>query len=496
MSTTSLPPHPGNPGSALPGSAPRDVARLGHPPPWLLPALSVAAVLVGWWTSYPFGWLAMIVTIVAPAALILCTARAPALGLLGVGLLWAVHLLGGVTPSYPLIAALAAVVFGCAAFGRRRTAITTAILLLLSPLPVLAWEVVRWSDPTTVAQAIQNLRLGMLPATLGRLANSDTLSALAFPMIVLGFPWLLGLAWRSVIRSWREAAHAAQEIEAANRETAYAQEVAHLRAGQTQLARDVHDVVGHSLAVILAQAQSAQYLADDEVETMRETLATVADSARRSLGDVRSVLSGSPRAATAESATMESLISGVRSAGNTVIERVDGSPRPLPPDLAQVCYRVVQEMLTNALKHGRTGGPVWVRQVWPSGSEGLLALEVHNFVEPGQGSPAGGIGLESMRARLASVGGSLRIESEQRADGTLFAALALLPLRAAEVRAAEARTEMGTGLGTGMGTDQARAAETGGAGIPAAGRLAAAAAPEPEGSGDRPVGSTPGRLRR
>ena len=69
-----------------------------------------------------------------------------------------------------------------------------------------------------------------------------------------------------------------------------AAEIARLRDEQTRLAHDVHDVVGHSLAVILAQAESAQFRDDDDTAALKQTMANIATSARGSLEDVRQVL--------------------------------------------------------------------------------------------------------------------------------------------------------------------------------------------------------------
>ena len=116
-----------------------------------------------------------------------------------------------------------------------------------------------------------------------------------FGLGVLAVPWLLGLLVRSqaqteVSRADRDAAETLREEAEAGR--AQAQEIADLRAEQARLAHDVHDVVGHSLAVILAQAESAQFLPEDDTDRIRQTLENVAVSARRSLQDVRTVLSG------------------------------------------------------------------------------------------------------------------------------------------------------------------------------------------------------------
>jgi signal transduction histidine kinase len=268
-------------------------------------------------------------------------------------------------------------------------------------------------------------------------------------------PWLVGLGLRQLAgsRSLRLAAEErqqrAEERQAeAEHERTQAEEIARLREGQAHLARDVHDVVGHSLAVILAQAESAQYFDDVDTGKMREVLSNVADSARRSLQDVRQVLTntGTGQGMPVRSDGLDALVEGVRAAGNEVRVSVLGVPATLPPELDVVAYRVLQEMLTNALKHGLRGTPVLVEQAWADQwSADELRLEVTNEVPAEAGpagdltqpvrvaaepeSPAGSMGLASMRQRLEAVGGRLDVRLRDRT----FTATAWVPLRAREL---------------------------------------------------------------
>lgn len=252
---------------------------------------------------------------------------------------------------------------------------------------------------------------------------------LAAPMVmlILGVPWLVGLAMRATRRA-RVSQQARLEAEA---EAARSDEIAALRAQQARLAHDVHDVVGHSLAVILAQAESAQFLDPAEQDRIRDTLANIAATSRQSLSDVRTVLAGAdePSDATAGVRTeLNDLVEGVRSSGNTVELSVAGQPRPLPPELQVVAYRTLQEMLTNALKHGRRGEPVEVEQRW--GAE--LHLRVAN---PVVGAPAHGdgpgLGQLGMARRVESVGGRLAFGKDIVDGEERYVAQAWLPVRAA-----------------------------------------------------------------
>ena len=103
-----------------------------------------------------------------------------------------------------------------------------------------------------------------------------------------------------------------------------------------------------------------------------------------------------------------------------VVDAQTGRPQPLPPELAQVAYRVLQEMVTNGLRHGRRDAPVQVDRIWDDG----LCLRVANGTDGAAPSP-GGRGLVGMRHRLASVGGRLDVEPGPHR----FAVTARLPVR-------------------------------------------------------------------
>lgn len=324
--------------------------------------------------------------------------------------------------------ATALVAFGCARYG-------SELVLWLSGLSIPAGTLI----------AITFARYEGIALTYSyRLAIIGLVAALA-----LALPWFIGLALRlrhtSVISGERQQAAEADRVEAESARSA-AEEIAELRADQARLARDVHDVVGHSLAVILAQAESAQYLPEDDTARLRQTMANIAGSARQSLRDVRQVLAPNEAgAAGAGLGALAGLVDGVRAAGNDVVSTVVGTPRPLPPELDTVAFRVLQEMLTNALKHGRRGAPVGVELHW----EGELRIEVRNVVSgpdqlvtqavattpgdrPASGTDAPGdqrLGLDGMRRRLESVGGRLDVRRRQESDAATFTVTAWIPLR-------------------------------------------------------------------
>lgn len=362
--------------------------------------------------------LALLVLGIAAAAAL--SRRLPAAAL---ALVWAIGLLQVVTGTQLLMAELA---IGIVAFGTARWGGPATVLASALSIPVAAAIAVVWIQPGVFYTALSTAGFASLvrPSSW---SDQWQLTAALLGMSVLGVPWLAGLALRFSARAQQSRSFQ----QAAEAERDQAEEIARLREEQAQLARDVHDVVGHSLAVILAQAESAQYL--DEVDTtgLKRTMENIATSARTSLDDVRQVLSSTSGAAAAPTrhADLDSLVEGVRASGHEVLSTEVGAPQPMPPELEVVAFRVLQEMLTNAIKHGRRDQPVRVERHW----EGDLRIEVENAVDHASEetqpirSVPGGQGLDGMRGRLEAVGG--RLDVRRRTDPPRFTATAWIPLR-------------------------------------------------------------------
>ena len=123
---------------------------------------------------------------------------------------------------------------------------------------------------------------------------------------------------------------------------------------------------------------------------------------------------------------------GVRAAGTRWCSTEVGTPQPLPPELEVVAYRVLQEMLTNAIKHGRRDEPVFVERHW----EGELRIEVRNVIDtaatprrPSPSTAARARASTGMRRRLESVGGRLDVRRREEPGGATFTATAWVPVR-------------------------------------------------------------------
>ncbi|MBM0123560.1 sensor histidine kinase [Pimelobacter simplex] len=363
----------------------------------------------------PSPWPALLV-VVGVAIAVGLSRRLPAAALAAAWGTGVVQLGLGVDPMLTEVL-LAGVAFGCARWGRLPTVWLSGLSIPVSAaIAVLLWS------PYAFYEALRMLGVDRL--AIDSFSRYDwRVAAGLVGFALLATPWLLGLALRFAARSQDSR----RSQVAAEAERDQAEEIARLREEQAQLARDVHDVVGHSLAVILAQAEAAQYLEDADTQGLKTTMANIAGSARSSLEDVRQVLASTAGqagpTASAQHADLDSLVDGVRASGHEVVTTVVGTPQPMPPELGVVAFRVLQEMLTNAIKHGRRDQPVQVERHW----EGDLRIEVRNAVLPGDPPPGGGQGLDGMRRRLEAVGGHLDVR--RRADPPTFTATAWVPVR-------------------------------------------------------------------
>jgi signal transduction histidine kinase len=180
-------------------------------------------------------------------------------------------------------------------------------------------------------------------------------------------------------------------------------------AERARITRELHDVVAHGLAVIVMQAQGgAAAFAKRPADTLA-ALDTIVATGRASLADIRQVLSASgqvddPARPVPGLAELPRLVDQVRQAGTPVGLQIDGSPRPLPTGVDVSSYRILQEALTNTMKHA---GPEARARVLVSYRSDELWLEVSDD-GAGAAVPGGtGNGLRGMRERVALLGGEV-----------------------------------------------------------------------------------------
>ncbi|KXC07364.1 sensor histidine kinase [Microbacterium hominis] len=334
---------------------------------------------------------------------------------LALAVCWAAAVLQMATglPPLPANIAIFGVLYTTAAYGARRTfwfgfassllgAVAIAIYIIVMPLVLGQWTT---SGIGTYV-----------------FATAATFASAAFALLLA---WTAGALVRTSLRA-RENRRAQELAEA----TAVAE------AERTRIARDMHDVVAHSLAVVIAQADGARYAAASDPAVAAVTLGTISTTARAALSDVRMLLT-QLRHTQAEGpqptlADLEQLYAQVRAAGVTL--RVDVDPAPVgevPAAVQLAVFRILQEALTNALRHGADAA-VGVDLAWHAGGVDLTVRNPVAPVETAGGSVAGdrsaeeyrGHGLIGMRERAQLVGGQL----DASRQGALFVVRARLPI--------------------------------------------------------------------
>ncbi|XTP10876.1 sensor histidine kinase [Streptomyces albus subsp. chlorinus] len=222
-----------------------------------------------------------------------------------------------------------------------------------------------------------------------------------------------------------------------------AEEAERRRAGEERLrvARELHDVLAHSISVINVQAGVGLALLDSDPAQARTALTTIKAASKEALGEVRQVLAAlrspgeAPRAPAPGLGRLPELTGQAANAGLEVRTTTEGSPVPLPPGADLAAFRIVQEALTNIVRHsGARTARVRIR--YGTGTLGLLVED--EGPATGSGPSGGGNGLIGMRERAAALGGT--VEAGPRADGG-FRVHATLPLRPDDETAPPPRQE-------------------------------------------------------
>ncbi len=244
-----------------------------------------------------------------------------------------------------------------------------------------------------------------------------------FPTVPLLFGALVwGAAWVFGDRVRMRHARMAELEERALRAEREAERERRLAAAEerTRIARDLHDSAGHAINVILVQAGAARLLSDKDPERARAALETIEEVARETVEDIDQIVrvlrddDGSPEPAREVEpplglAALDTLAERHRAAGLEVTVRVDGSRRELAPGVDQAAYRILQEALTNAARHGSGRADVGI-----TFGSSELEITVSNPVPPGSVAAGGGHGVVGMRERAALLGGNLQSNA---ADG-------------------------------------------------------------------------------
>ncbi|MFD7997699.1 sensor histidine kinase [Streptomyces mirabilis] len=333
--------------------------------------------------------------------LLLWRHRHPVLVALGTAAAALVYLAAGY-PYGPVFVTVAVGCFGAVVAGHRWAAWTAVGMLWASHLLVGHW-LYRWLPPAGDRAASWNQELGFL----------------TWGVLVVVVSELARIRREQWARDRAERARAAAR-----------------RADEERLriARELHDVLAHSISVINVQAGVGLALLDSDPEQARTALTTIKEASKEALGEVRQVLDTlrtpgeAPRAPAPGLDRLPELVEQAASAGLTVgIEKPGGVPK-LPPGTDLAAFRIVQEALTNVVRHSGSRHA----RVRLESAQGTLRLRIDDD-GPATGTDAGGSGngLAGMRERAVALGGT--IEAGPRDDGG-FRVLAVLPLKVKEDR--------------------------------------------------------------
>ncbi len=381
--------------AALPADAPADAAAEPSAPrrPWIdrstlradailaavtLGVLAVPSLLLMVVMVDGGQWALSLVIAAAIAAAILVRRTRPVLALAGLTLVAAGHVALQLW-LFPVWFGALVVLYSVGRFSRWPGRLLGFGLAFVASLLAAYWFVVENG-------------LGDLATGLGMLSS----------MALLWIPPML-LFSVAILTGWGVAA-----VERSTAATQVAQ-VSIRRADQEEeraaLARDMHDVVAHSLAVVIAQANGARYTPDPAAKDA--SLESIAGTAKEALGDVRLLLAQlRHREAPDPVASLDgadALVGRMREAGLDVRLERAGMRVALPRTADIAAYRILQEALTNALRHGDRTAPVHVRLrgvALPGSADGMV-IDVHNRVQTAPGEPGHGVRGIHERARLA-----------------------------------------------------------------------------------------------
>jgi signal transduction histidine kinase len=330
---------------------------------------------------------------------------------------------------WPMPAAIAVALVGAVAMVLMATPAVVVPAVLVAVYSAAAYGP-RWSGP--LALVVTAAGLGLEAVVVGVAAEPLSPPVVA---IMIGFgisfattAWLAGSLRRARRISLEQLQERARMLEV---ERAQESHLAAL-AERARIAREMHDIVAHSLSVIVVQADGGRYVAADDPAAAVDALTGIAAIGREALADVRGLLGmlRDDEGAAApdgpgpqpDPALIPALVEEIRAAGTPVRLTVTGEARNLPAAAGLAAYRVVQEALTNVLKHAGAGAEAHVELEWRR--DDLTVRVTDDGIGRAADDDGRGRGLQGMRERAALHGG--RLEAGPRPGGG-FAVHAVLP---------------------------------------------------------------------
>nr|BFE58958.1 sensor histidine kinase [Dactylosporangium thailandense] len=351
------------------------------------------------------------------------------------------------TPYGPRPVVVAVTLVATAVLALRRiaplgTAVTVAVAvggpMLAAPLTVTIWgdflpiliaaySVARHADRVRALAGGGAIAAGLVVVFV-RNPESGTAGNVPFVAVPLAACLVAGRVLRARARSHSDDRARALRLEA-ERDTAIAAAVADERA---RIARELHDIVAHCVSVMVVQAGAAEDLLDRDPQRARAPLRSVQETGQEAVAELgrmlgllrgeRARLALAPQPGTGDLAALVEHMAGI---GLPVELVVEGEPRALPPGVELTVYRIVQEALTNALKHA---APTTARVLLRYDEQGVQ-VRVHDAGRAGGTGSAPenrvGHGLIGMRERVGLYGGSLETAAEPGAGFTVRARLPL-----------------------------------------------------------------------
>lgn len=379
--------------------------ELRRPAVWLIPAVVAAIQLAGsagprhrrgpdlHWV--PLNWFGYLLLVAGPVALLLRTLY-PYAVLLTVIAITMAYLAAGFRIG-PVFASLIVAFLTAAVVGPRWRSY---------PLPLLGWAAVVW----------------LIPLVRGE----DPPPAVAAGAIAA---WLIVLvAVAEGIRQRRAVIDARRQRKAAMAREAQSEQERRATQARLSIARELHDVLAHSLSMINVQSSVALELLDQHPDRAGPALAAIKDASRQAISDVHSLVDAlraegaRPTTPTPGIADLDALVGNVRATGLSVTTAVRGEPRALPAVIDVAAARIVQESLTNVVRHSTAEHA----EVTVTYGPDELAVAVDNDGHPLNASPpTGGSGITGMRERTRALGGEVSV---RRQPGGGFSVRAMLPL--------------------------------------------------------------------
>lgn len=334
--------------------------------------------------------------------------------------------------------------------------VSCAALVVRRRAPVVVWLVTLAAAALSLsmlggpAPAIVTTMVAVYTVATLRSPRLAVLAAIATPLVLIGTyvtvasaPWLndatytltavsaMACAIGFAVKGNRAVLAVAQERARVAELTREEEAQRRVTEERLRIARELHDVVAHHIAVINVQSGVARHLLESDPRAAAEALTHVRDASGvvlREMSTVLGLLRTSDDTATDQPAPgmahVDSLIDSVRRSGTAVTVRTSGTPRELAPGTELAAYRIVQESLTNAGKHGAGTAEVAVEY-----RADTLVINVANQITAGQLNPGDGTGhgLVGMRERVTALGG--RLHTGANADGR-FVVHAELPVGA------------------------------------------------------------------